>query len=271
MSEKEKPRFWVLHIVIIFYSIGIGFAIAYPFLDDFTCIRWDCVEITTDSNGVQMIDYKNLAGLGIGKVYNPGAVDTSETPEWFLDRSQYNNVNGNTLLMYEYNWWLNSAEHGHQVVNGPFYSCESQSIALRAIIPLDEDFAYEVYEGLINPPLTEDYWMQGFWDEEIGGTYIMNSQLYCLTYVYDFYELTGDEQVLEFYMNGVERLEKEIDSFTTVNGTWYDRYSADNFKSHLNHPKYIEMLGEIADISNSEKLQKVYEHWNTEYKAMKQN
>ena len=47
---------------------------------------WSDIEYLRDANNNTMVDYKNLFGLNIGKVYNPNFVDNAD---WFLDSSNY--------------------------------------------------------------------------------------------------------------------------------------------------------------------------------------
>ena len=47
---------------------------------------WSNIEYLSDANNNTMVDYKNLFGLNIGKVYNPNFVYNAD---WFLDSSNY--------------------------------------------------------------------------------------------------------------------------------------------------------------------------------------
>ena len=47
---------------------------------------WSDIEYVSDANNNTMVDYKNLFGMDIGKVYNPNFVDNAA---WFLDSSNY--------------------------------------------------------------------------------------------------------------------------------------------------------------------------------------
>ena len=47
---------------------------------------WSDIEYLSDANNNTMVDYKNLFGLNIGKVYNPNFVNNAD---WFLDSSNY--------------------------------------------------------------------------------------------------------------------------------------------------------------------------------------
>ena len=47
---------------------------------------WSDIEYLSDANNNTMVDYKNLFGLNIGKVYNPNFVYNAD---WFLDSSNY--------------------------------------------------------------------------------------------------------------------------------------------------------------------------------------
>jgi hypothetical protein len=47
---------------------------------------WSDIEYLRDANNNTMVDYKNLFGLNIGKVYNPNFVDNAD---WFLGSSNY--------------------------------------------------------------------------------------------------------------------------------------------------------------------------------------
>ena len=62
---------------------------------------WSDIEYLKDANNNTMVDYKNLFGLDIGKVYNPNFVDNAD---WFLDSSNYEDHVDYYLIPYNYDW-----------------------------------------------------------------------------------------------------------------------------------------------------------------------
>lgn len=234
------------------------------------CITWaDCVEWSHDENGVRMVNYKNLYFLGIGKVYNPNFIDDIN---WFMnnfeDRGDY------YLIPYNYNWFV-FCDFLVCALEKPFYSCEGQGQALTVALEKyfktkDEKFfkfAKKIFQSFVDSPLEEDYWLQGFYHRDIGGTYILNSQIFCLLDVYTFYELTEDPIALDIFNGGVKRLENEIDSYAAEGGTIYDKYNR-NFKSHSEHPEYLDILSELAKKSKSTKLAEVHDKWIEDFEIL---
>ena len=61
---------------------------------------WSDIEYLSDANNNTMVDYKNLFGLNIGKVYNPNFVYNAD---WFLDSSNYEDHVDYYLVPYNYN------------------------------------------------------------------------------------------------------------------------------------------------------------------------
>ncbi|MDW0258556.1 MAG: D-glucuronyl C5-epimerase family protein, partial [Nitrososphaeraceae archaeon] len=82
---------------------------------------WSDIEYLSDANNNRMVDYKNLFGLNIGKVYNPNFVDNAD---WFLDSSNYEDHGDYYLIRYNYNW------HFYSKISAPWYGCEAQSKAM---------------------------------------------------------------------------------------------------------------------------------------------
>jgi len=82
---------------------------------------WSDIEYLSDANNNTMVDYKNLFGLKIGKVYNPNFVDNAD---WFLDSSNYEDHVDYYLIPYNYNWDFYSE------ISAPWYGCEAQSKAM---------------------------------------------------------------------------------------------------------------------------------------------
>ena len=76
---------------------------------------WSDIEYLSDANNNTMVDYKNLFGLNIGKVYNPNFVDNAD---WFLDSSNYEDHVDYYLVPYNYNW------HFYSKISAPWYGCE---------------------------------------------------------------------------------------------------------------------------------------------------
>ena len=82
---------------------------------------WSDIEYLSDANNNTMVDYKNLFGLNIGKVYNPNFVDNAD---WFLGSSNYEDHVDYYLIPYNYNW------HFYSDISAPWYGCEAQSKAM---------------------------------------------------------------------------------------------------------------------------------------------
>jgi hypothetical protein len=82
---------------------------------------WSDIEYLSDADNNTMVDYKNLFGLNLGKVYNPNFVDNAD---WFLGSSNYEDRVDYYLIPYNYNWHFNSK------ISAPWYGCEAQSKAM---------------------------------------------------------------------------------------------------------------------------------------------
>lgn len=226
--------------------------------------NWNCnVELTSDENGEIMVDYGNYAGLGIGKVYNPNFITNIE---WF--ENNHDDYDSYYLVPYNYDWPIYNT-NGTITVFAPFYSCEGQTRAMTLNHQMYNttgeqkylDDAYKYYYGVTDTFLNENYWVHGFYHDDIGGTYILNSQMYCLIAIYNFYEETNDNEIKEFFDYGIERLEYEIDWYTLENGTKYDKQTG-YFKPHVEHPDYSKILMMLYEYTGNEKLAQVHAQWN---------
>ena len=121
---------------------------------------WSDIEYLKDANNNTMVDYKNLFGLKIGKVYNPNFVDNAD---WFLDSSNYEDHVDYYLVPYNYNWHFNSK------ISGPWYGCEAQSKAMLVTAKKYNgtgdlkylEFSKKVFNGLNSPVLNQDGWLLG--------------------------------------------------------------------------------------------------------------
>jgi hypothetical protein len=82
---------------------------------------WSDIEYLSDANNNTMVDYKNLFGLNIGKVYNPNFVDNAD---WFLDSSNYEDHVDYYLIPFNFVW------HFYSKISAPWYGCEAQSKAM---------------------------------------------------------------------------------------------------------------------------------------------
>src|SRR5689334_18213039 len=89
---------------------------------------WSDIEYLKDANNITMVDYKNLFGMEIGKVYNPNFVDDAD---WFL--GHFENYGDYYLIPYDYDW------HFYSDIAAPWYGCEAQSKGMMMAID-----AYEV-------------------------------------------------------------------------------------------------------------------------------
>ena len=219
---------------------------------------WSDIEYLSDSNNNTMVDYKNLFGLNIGKVYNPNFVDNAD---WFLDSSNYEDHVDYYLIPYNYNW------HFYSDISAPWYGCEAQSKAMLVTAKKYNEtgdskyleFSRKVFNGLNSDVLNRHGWLLGVVAEN-NNAKILNSQLFCVANLMTYYQYTGDERALTLFKKGVEVLEKNIDDLTEDCGTYYS-LSKDNLVSHQKHPEYIKMLERLYLMTGSNTLKNTLDKW----------
>jgi len=223
---------------------------------------WSDIEYTSDANNNTMVDYKNLFGLHIGKVYNPNFVDNAD---WFLDSSNYEDHEDYYLIPYNYNW------HFYSKISAPWYGCEAQSKAMLVTAKKYNEtgnskyleFSKKVFNGLNSPVLNHDGWLLGVVAEK-NNPKILNSQLFCVANLMTYYEYTGDERALTLFNKGVDVLEKNINDLTGDCGTYYS-FPKDNFVLHQDHPEYIKMLERLYSMTGSNTLKNTLDKWQHDY------
>ena len=209
-----------------------------------------------------MVDYKNLFGLNIGKVYNPNFVNNAD---WFLDSSNYEDHIDYYLVPYNYNW------HFYSKISAPWYGCEAQSKAMLVTAKKYNEtgdskyleFSEKVFNGLNSSVLNYDGWLLGVAAEK-NNAKILNSQLFCVANLMTYYEYTGDERALKLFKKGVDVVEKNINDLTEDCGTYYS-LSKDNLVSHQKHPEYIKMLERLYLMTESITLKNTLDKWQHDY------
>jgi hypothetical protein len=223
---------------------------------------WSDIEYVSDANNNTMVDYKNLFGLDIGKVYNPNFVDNAD---WFLDSSNYEDHVDYYLIPYNYDW------HFYSKISAPWYGCEAQSKAMLVTAKKYNEtgdseyleFSKKVFNGLNSPVLNHDGWLLGVVTEKNNGK-ILNSQLFCVANLMTYYEYTGDERALKLFKKGVDVLEKNINDLSVDCGTYYS-LSKDRFVSHQQHPEYMKMLERLYLMTESNTLKNTLDKWQHDY------
>jgi D-glucuronyl C5-epimerase C-terminus len=223
---------------------------------------WSDIEYVSDANNNTMVDYKNLFGLDIGKVYNPNFVDNAD---WFLDSSNYEDHVDYYLIPYNYDW------HFYSKLSAPWYGCEAQSKAMLVTAKKYNEtgeseyleFSRKVFNGLNSPVLNHDGWLLGVATEKNNGK-ILNSQLFCVANLMTYYEYTGDERALTLFKKGVDVLDKSINDLSGDCGTYYS-LSKDRFVSHQKHPEYIKMLERLYLMTGSNTLKNTLDKWQHDY------
>jgi len=223
---------------------------------------WSDIEYFSDSNNNTMVDYKNLFGLNIGKVYNPNFVDNAD---WFLDSSNYEDHEDYYLIPYNYKW------HFYSKISAPWYGCEAQSKAMLVTANRYNEtgdskyleFSRKVFNGLNSPVLNQKGWLLGVVAEN-NNAKILNSQLFCVANLMTYYEYTGDERALTLFKHGVDVVEKNINDLSTDCGTYYTLFK-DNLVSHQKHPEYIKMLERLYLMTGSNTLKNTLDKWQHDY------
>jgi hypothetical protein len=223
---------------------------------------WSDIEYLSDANNNTMVDYKNLFGLNIGKVYNPNFVDNAD---WFFDSSNYEDHVDYYLVPYNYNW------HFYSKISAPWYGCEAQSKAMLVTAKKYNEtgdskyleFSKKVFNGLNSPVLNRDGWLLGVVAEK-NNAKILNSQLFCVANLMTYYEYTGDERALTLFNKGVDVLENNINELSGDCGTYYS-LSKDNFVLHQDHPEYIKMLQRLYLMTGSNTLKNTLDKWEHDY------
>ena len=223
---------------------------------------WSDIEYLSDANNNTMVDYKNLFGLDIGKVYNPNFVDNAD---WFLDSSNYEDHGDYYLIPYNYDW------HFYSKISAPWYGCEAQSKAMLVTAKKYNEtgdseyleFSKKVFNGLNSPVLNQDGWLLGVVTENNNAT-LLNSQLFCVANLMTYYEYTGDERALTLFNKSVDVLEKNIGNLSKDCGTYYS-LSKDRYVSHKQHPEYIKMLERLYLMTESNTLKNTLDKWQHDY------
>jgi len=223
---------------------------------------WSDIEYLSDANNNTMVDYKNLFGLNIGKVYNPNFVDNAD---WFLSSSNYEDHVDYYLIPYNYNW------HFYSKISAPWYGCEAQSKAMLVTAKKYNEtgdskyleFSKKVFNGLNSPVLNQDGWLLGVVAEN-NNAKILNSQLFCVANLMTYYEYTGDERALTLFKKGIDVLEKNINDLSVDCGTYYS-LSKDKIVSHQQHPEYMKMLERLYLMTGSNTLKNTLDKWQHDY------
>ena len=223
---------------------------------------WSDIEYVSDANNNTMVDYKNLFGLEIGKVYNPNFVDNAD---WFLDSSNYEDHGDYYLIPYNYDW------HYYSKLSAPWYGCEAQSKAMLVTAKKYNEtgdskyleFSRKVFNGFNSPVLNHDGWLMGVVTEKNNGK-ILNSQLFCVANLMTYYEYTGDERALKLFKKGVDVLEKNINDLSVDCGTYYS-LSKNRVVSHQKHPEYMKMLERLYLMTGSNTLKNTLNDWQHDY------
>jgi len=224
---------------------------------------WSDIEYLTDSKNNTMVDYKNLSGLNIGKVYNPNFVDNAD---WFLGSSNYEDHGDYYLIPYNYDW------HFYSDISAPWYGCEAQTKAMLVTAKKYNEtgdskyleFSKKVFNGLNSPVLNQNGWLLGVAAKN-NNAKILNSQLFCVANLMTYFEYTGDDRALTLFKRGVDVLEKNINDLTEECGTYYS-LSKDNLVSHQKHPEYIKMLQRLYLMTGSNTLKNTLDKWQHDYK-----
>ena len=224
--------------------------------------RWADIEYLSDANNITMVNYKNLFGLNIGKVYNPNFVNDAD---WFLGSSNYEDHVDYYLIPYNYNWRFYSN------ISAPWYGCEAQSKAMLVTAKKYNEtgdskyleFSKKVFNGLKSPVLNQDGWLLGVVAEN-NNARILNSQLFCVANLMTYYEYTGDERALTLFKKDVDVLEKNINDLSVDCGTYYS-LSKDKIVSHQKHPEYMKMLERLYLMTGSNTLKNTLDDWQHDY------
>jgi D-glucuronyl C5-epimerase C-terminus len=224
---------------------------------------WGDIEYLRDADNNTLVDYKNLFGLNIGKVYNPNFVDNVD---WFLRSGNFEDHIDYYLIPYNYDWHFSSK------ISAPWYGCEAQSKAMLVTAKKYNEtgdskyleFSRKVFDGLNSSVLNQDGWLLGVAAEK-NNAKILNSQLFCVANLMTYYEYTGDERALTLFKKGVDVVEKNINDLTKDCGTYYS-LSKDRFVSHLKHPEYIKMLERLYLMTESTTLKNSLDKWQHDYR-----
>lgn len=261
---------------LILVLVGIAVAIYFAAAADSAAVNknkeekktgWSDIEYLSDANNDTMVNYKNLFGLNIGKVYNPNFVDDAD---WFLGSSNYEDHVDYYLIPYNYNW------HFYSKISAPWYGCEAQSKAMLVTAkkynetgdPKYLEFSKKVFSGLNSPVLNHDGWLLGLVSENKNVT-ILNSHMFCVANLRTYYNYTGDERALTLFKKGVNALEKNIDDLSGNCGTYYS-LSKNRLVSHKQHPEYMKMLERLYLMTGSETLKNMLYKWQRDYLTCRQ-
>ncbi len=206
-----------------------------------------------------MVDYKNLFGMHIGRVYNLNFVDDAD---WFLDN--FEDHGDYYLIPYNYDWFF----YSH--ISAPWYGCEAQSKAMLVTVEKYNEtgdskyleFSEKVLNGFNSTTMNQDGWLLGVVAKNNNAA-ILNSQLFCVANLMTYYKYTGNEEALTLFKRGVDVLEKNIGELTVDCGTYYS-LSKDRIVPSYLHPEYIKMLDRLYLMTGSGTLKDTLDKWQSD-------
>ena len=245
------------------------------------------IEIISDDSGIPVVDYGYMNGIHIGKHRNP--VTISQKVFEYEEEYRKGNETSKQLLLNCANWLVdNAVKYDNYTIweydyvfalrynmTPPWRSGMAQGQGIQALtkaynITKDEkylnvartslnSFFVEVENGGITHKENNGWWYEEYADENGSNPRILNGMMWAMLGIYEYYELTEDENAKFLFDKGVIALKNHLPEYDTGNWSYYDAMGnpAEKFSHHV----HVTQLNMLYDITKEPIFKEYHDKW----------
>lgn len=240
-------------------------------------------EIEYDENGVPLINYGSELGLQRNPVYvsaqalsyhNEYLKGNLTCKKLFLNCANWlvnNSIEYDNYSLWEYNFYWEPYN-----MKPPWRSGMAQGLGVQVLanaynVTGDEKYLYTAQSALNSFNVTTKeggvtqkdgsmWWYEEYVDNNSSNIMVLNGMMYTLIGIYEYYNITRDENAKILYNNGLASLIYNLPEYDMYGWSYYSSYKEPSKKNY--HMVHIIQLDRIYHYSKNPIFKEYYKKWD---------
>ena len=272
----------LIRIVIVMAVLGASWII----IGKITTFDW---QISTDENGIVLVDYGIINNVDIGVQRNP-VISGKKALEFYNDYLKTENETSKNFLINNADWLLSSVQKKDNYLifeydfpwppydlTPNWHDAMAQSRGIQVLLKTHEvtgkqkyldgaklllnTFFVDVRDGGVTYKSDDGWWYEHYAHKDGTASRVLNGHIAALFGIQEYYRYTNDTDAQFLFEEGVRAVKNELPNYD-LNG--YSYYDVLGTPSPLKYQDiHIRQTMQLYEITNDESFKKYHEKWKS--------
>lgn len=245
------------------------------------------LHVTTDENGIVLVDYGIIKNVDIGVQRNP-VVSGQKALQFYNDYLKTGNETSKNFLINNADWLLSSAQKkdNYLIFEYDFpwppydlppnwHDAMAQSRAIHVLLKTHEvtseqkyldgaklllnAFFVEVKDGGVTYKSENGWWYEHYAHKDGKSPRVLNAHIISMLEIHEYYKYTNDTDAKFLFEQGLTSVKNELNNYD-LNG--YSYYNVLGKPSSIKyHDMHIRLTQQLYEITNEKVINEYHEKW----------